>query len=207
MAVQLKMPPVMTETEQKWQPPPQGQWTYADFLNLPSDGWRYEIIRGELYMSPPPKERHQYSSTRLVVAFDNFVKPRKLGRVYAAPIGVTIGELATPVQPDIIFVARERLKKVVTEDGINGAPDLIVEILSPSNWADDRRTKFRLYEQAGVREYWIVDPRACTVEVFVLRGKTYDLLGKWGVGEAARSEILSGFQVAVGDLCESEELG
>lgn len=185
-------------------PPPQGEWTYEDFLRLDEDTWRYEIIRGELFMAPPPSERHQYASHRLAVNFDNFVTSRKLGRVYTAPIGVILGNLATPAQPDIVFILAERLAAVVTEDGLHGAPDLIVEILSPSNWLADRRTKFELYQEAGVKEYWLVDPKLCVAEVFVLRGGKYELLGRWGAGESAHSEVIAGFQIALEEICGKE---
>lgn len=204
MVVQLKPQVAPTAVAEKPWPPPQGEWTYDDFLRLEDDSWRYEVIRGELYMSPPPSERHQYASMRLAVRFDNFVTPRKLGRVYAAPFGVILGDIATPVQPDIVFVSAERIAAVVAEDGLHGAPDLIVEILSPSNWLTDRRTKFEIYQEAGVREYWLVNPKTCVAEVFVLREGEFALLGRWGAGEVARSEVLAGFEIALDEVCGKE---
>jgi Uma2 family endonuclease len=205
MVVQIKpqVTPTVALPTKPW-PPPQGEWTYDDFLRLEDDGWRYEVIRGELYMTPPPSERHQFTSMNLSVAFYTFVKSHKLGRVYTAPFGVILGDIATPVQPDIVFVAAERLATVVTEDGLRGAPDLIVEILSPSNWLTDRRTKFELYQEAGVREYWLVNPKTCVAEVYVLRDGEFTLLERWGAGEVARSEVLAGFQVALNEVCGME---
>ncbi len=185
---------------QAWTPPPQGEWTYDDVMRLPEDGWRYEVIRGELFMTPPPSERHQFFSMRLATRFDNFVTKHKLGRVYAAPIGVVIGDEATPVQPDIVFVSQERIAQVVVEEGLRGAPDLIVEILSPSNWLTDRRDKFQLYQRVGVREYWIVDPKTIRVQVYVLRDGQFVEIGDWGAGEIAHSEILAGFEIAMNEL-------
>ena len=188
--------------ERAW-PPSQGEWTYEDYLRLPEDRWRYEVIKGRLYMAPPPKEPHQYASIELSTAFHSFVKERGLGRVYAAPFEVVLPEAV--VQPDIVFISAERVEEIVTPDGVRGAPDLVVEILSPINWLADRREKFELYRSSGVREYWIVDTKTPSIEVFVLREGEYELMGQWGVGEIARSEVLAGFEVAVDDICRRSE--
>ncbi|MBI4770112.1 MAG: Uma2 family endonuclease [Chloroflexi bacterium] len=180
--------------------PPQGQWTYADYQRLPEDGWRYEVIEGELLMSPAPRTVHQRISIKLSSRMMSFVDARDLGEVYYAPVDVMLGDLATPVEPDVLFISRERLH-IVGEETIDGAPDLIVEILSPSNWLADRRTKFRVYALAGVREYWILDPERRTIEVFLLQGQSYALQGNYGPGEAAPSVVLAGFEVQVAEIC------
>ncbi len=187
-------------TESTWSPPAQGQWTYADYKRLPDDGWRYEVIKGELKMSPAPKIKHQLVSINLAMAMANFVKQGKLGQVLTAPIDVRLGELADPVQPDILFIRQERLG-IIQEGWIEGAPDLIVEILSPGNWLDDRRIKYRVYAQAGVTEYWIVDPDRREIEIFVLRRGDYMLLGRFSSGEVASSEVIAGFKVEVDQVC------
>jgi Uma2 family endonuclease len=184
--------------ERQW--PPQGQWTYDDYKRLPDDGWRYEVIEGELHMTAAPSTRHQRASINLSAALHQHVIENGLGQVYTAPIDVLLPDLATPVQPDVLFIARERLG-IVKEDVIDGPPDLIVEILSPSNWLADRRTKFRVYALAGVREYWIIDADLCTVEVFVLRGSSFTLVGKFGTGETVHSEVIGGFAIGVDALC------
>jgi Uma2 family endonuclease len=120
--------------------------------------------------------------------------------VLDAPTDVLLPGLATPVQPDVIFVVKERLD-IIKEERVEGAPDIVVEVLSPGNWLVDRREKFRVYAKAGVREYWIVDPKARTVELFCLRGSTYALTGKYGAGETVRSEVLPGFEVKVEEVC------
>lgn len=185
-------------TEEKW--PPQGQWTYEDYKRLPQDGWRYEVIEGELYMAPAPRPRHQEASINLATAMSQFARSEKLGKVYTAPIDVLLPGLACPVQPDVLFIAGDRLD-IVKEEFVEGAPDLIAEVLSPSNWLDDRRTKFQLYARAGVREYWIVDLERRTIEVFALRGRSFALLNRYEPGETARSEVLPGFEVAVNEVC------
>jgi Uma2 family endonuclease len=151
-------------------------------------------------MSPAPSTNHQDVSANLEFAMMNFVREKKLGKVLHAPTDVRLGELASPVQPDILFIRQERLD-IIKKDWVEGAPDLIVEILSPSNWLDDRRTKYSMYAQAGVREYWLVDPDKRQIEVFALRGSDYEILGRFGPGEQAASEVLSGFQISVGEVC------
>ncbi len=116
----------------------------------------------------------------------------------------TDAPLATPVQPDIIFMAQERLD-IVQDKFITGAPDLIIEILAPSNWLDDRRDKYLVYEAAGVREYWIVDPDNCSVEVFVLRDAQYTQVGRYAPGDVVHADVVPGFEIAVSDFCLREK--
>jgi Uma2 family endonuclease len=104
-------------------------------------------------------------------------------------------------EPDILFVAREHSDCI--DERVYGPPDLVVEVLSPSTRRTDRHEKFYEYAQAGVGEYWMVDPDARTIEVFVLREGAYELLGKWSEGEEARSEVLVGFRVAVDEVITS----
>ena len=107
-----------------------------------------------------------------------------------------------PLQPDIVFIRAERLG-IIDEAYIEGVPDLLMEILSPSNWLYDRREKMQVYQAAGVAEYWIIDPRAVTIEVYVLEQGTYVLAGQYGRGEVAPSRLLSGFAVSVDDIFSS----
>jgi Uma2 family endonuclease len=189
---------VLIPTARAW--PPQGQWTYEDYCRLPEDGWIYEIIEGELYMSPAPLTIHQRCKIKLASEFLDFAESHDAGMVLDAPTDVLLPGLATPVQPDVIFVVKERLD-IIKEERVEGAPDIVVEVLSPSNWLVDRREKFRVYAKAGVREYWIVDPKARTIELFFLRGGIYELIGKYGVDETVRSEVLPGFAVKVKEVC------
>lgn len=194
MATRIAPPPLQGE----W--PAQGQWTYEDYKRLPDDGWRYEVIGGVLYMSPAPKTKHQRASNVLATSLTNFVEPSQLGRIYTAPIDVILPDLAAPVQPDILFIAQTRLG-MITDNAIVGAPDLIVEILSPGNWIEDRRTKSALYAVAGVQEYWIVDVDRRTIEVFGLQGQTFEELGRYTAGETAASRLLQGFTISVNTVC------
>ncbi|MBI3763027.1 MAG: Uma2 family endonuclease, partial [Chloroflexi bacterium] len=170
--------------------PEQGQWTYDDWARLPEDGTRYEVIDGVLYLTPPPAIPHQFSSNRLSTAMTNHADAKKLGNILTAPVGVRLPDQPVPLQPDIAFVSTAR-KSIIGKQYVEGAPDLVVEILSPSNWPFDRQEKFRVYQAAGVPEYWIVDYRAKTVEVFALEEGEYVLLGKYGMGDAAASRVLA----------------
>ncbi|NOX60691.1 MAG: Uma2 family endonuclease [Chloroflexi bacterium] len=180
-------------------PPPQGQWTYEDWLKLPDDGWQYEVIKGVLYMVPAPSPDHQRASRNLEFAMWRFAKEHDLGEVFYAPIDVYLPGQETPVQPDVVFVAKGG-SATVSDRGIEGAPALVVEILSPRTWWRDRRVKTPLYEETGVQELWLLDANARTVEVYGLKGQTYALLGQWGPGEQARSQALKGFVIDVDEI-------
>jgi Uma2 family endonuclease len=190
---------VTSAPRQRPWPPPQGEWTLEDWQRLPEDSWRYEVIDGVLHMTPPPRTRHQIIQTDLSALMWAHARQHQLGQVIAAPCAVQLPNQPVPLQPDILFVQAGRTD-IIGEAQVEGAPDLVVEILSPSNWLYDRREKFTLYQEAGVTEYWIVDPDQRTVEVFVLREGVYAALGRWGMEEEARSEALSGFVIAVADL-------
>lgn len=137
--------------------------TYADYAKIPADGKRHEIIEGEWYMTPAPEIAHQRVSRKLERVLDDHVTRKQLGEVFDAPIDVVLSE-SDVVQPDLIFISSEH-KAMVTEKNVQGAPDLVIEILSPSTAAIDRGHKLALYERAGVREYWIADPATQIVEI------------------------------------------
>ena len=139
--------------------------TWQDVQQMPDDGNRYEAIEGDLYVTPAPTTRHQRVSKRLLYALDRILERPGLGEVFIAPYGVEFPATGEGVQPDIVFVSQER-RDTITEAGIVGAPDLVVEILSPSTAGRDRTIKLRLYEREGVREYWIVDPDENAVDVW-----------------------------------------
>jgi Uma2 family endonuclease len=180
--------------------PAQGLWTYDDYLRLPSDGWRYEVIRGELYMNPAPQPKHQRVVLKLAGHLDRFVEEHDLGHVYVAPIDVLLAQLATPIQPDILFVSKSRLL-IVEKNVVRGPPDFIAEVLSPSNAREDRHDKKGAYAEAGVREYWIVDPGARSIEAHVLDGVKYRRASTALAEEKVRSTVIEGFETLVGDVC------
>ena len=171
-------------------PPQQGEWTFNDYLKfIPEDGNRYEIIHGYLYMNGAPSTNHQTVLANLSFELMSLIRLGKLkGKVLFAPTDVVISSIATPVQPDVIFVREENLD-IVEPRRIEGVPDLLVEVLS-SNVHHDRKTKYMAYAEAGVAEYWIVDPAAETVEIYVLRDGIYVRLGKFVGDEPLRSEVI-----------------
>lgn len=195
----LQMPTKPITRKRRW-PPPQGEWTYADYARLPDNHFRYEVIHGELHMSPAPTPMHQDIVTMLAFWLIQHVRQHNLGKVYVSPIDVHLGDLATPVQPDAIFILQEKLN-IVTRKMVDGAPDLVIEVLSPGTAQYDRTTKFHLYAEAGVREYWLADPDACAIEVYVLRGHAYALLAQFQQDDVLTSELLPDLAIAVRDVC------
>lgn len=139
--------------------------TYDDFLLLPDDGLRHEIIDGEHYVTPSPNLRHQDLVLRLAVSLSNHLDDRlDRGRVFIAPFDVVFS-FHDIVEPDVIFVAPDQLH-ILTDKNIQGTPAMVVEILSPSTRRRDRQIKRALYDRMGVREYWLVDPEQNVVTVY-----------------------------------------
>ncbi len=146
--------------------------TYWEYTLLPNDGNRYEILEGELQMTPSPKTKHQVVSRNLLVEIFLFLKKNKIGKVFGAPYDVILSQ-DNVVEPDIIFISNDNLE-IITEDNVQGSPDLLIEILSPSSQDNDRNKKKVIYETYGVKEYWIVDPDLEAVDVYFLKdGKFY----------------------------------
>lgn len=172
-------------------------YTYEDYRKLP-EGAPYQLIGGMLIMTPAPSTYHQIISMKLLVKLANFVMERDLGLVLNAPVDVYLGETET-YQPDIIFIAKDRLA-IVEPDKINGAPDLVVEILSPGTAYYDLRKKFRVYEKTGVREYWIVDPGEQSVEVYTLQEGKFVLGQKAEKQGQVHSSVVEGFTLAVENI-------
>lgn len=155
--------------------PPQGQWTYHDYAALPDDGNRYEIIDGVIYMSPAPNRWHQRANSLFVTYLNMYVSFKGLGEVYGPPFDVLMPGVRT-VQPDVVVVLNDNLD-IVTAANIQGAPDLVVEISSPSTATYDRTTKLNAYAASGVKEYWIADPITHTVEILTLEQGIYRPVG------------------------------
>jgi Uma2 family endonuclease len=150
--------------------------TYADYAALPHDGRRYELHEGELSVTPSPGTRHQRVKINL---FDNLlhhVRASGLGDIFDAPLDVILSD-TTVVQPDILFV-EGRFSSRVKERGIEGAPTLAIEVLSPSTESTDRRRQLDLYARHGVPYYWIVDPVARVIEAYTLGDSGYRLAAR-----------------------------
>ena len=166
------------------------KYTYADYLET-SDDERYELLYGELVMAPAPREIHQSILGRLHIDMGVFLDEHNLGYIYFSPFDVVLSD-ENVVQPDLLFISNERAH-IITPDNIQGAPDLVVEILSPATAERDKTVKFELYAEHGVQEYWIVDPDARTITVFLLDGGAFEEVDTYSEGETLTSPMLAGF--------------
>ena len=174
--------------------------TYADYEKMPADGFRHEIIEGEEYMTPPPGTDHQTVVLNIAALLRAHVVSRKLGRVFVAPTAVAFSK-HDAVEPDVFFVSKAHAS-IITPKNIQGAPDLVVEVLSPSTAAIDRGPKLKKYEEGGVREYWIVDPFAKTVEIrefgTTRRTRAYQ------DDQSFQSELFPGLTLSLEDIFSTE---
>ncbi len=173
-------------------------WTYQEYLELPDDGKRYEILKGRLEMTPAPSTRHQDVSRNLGTILWDFVKRHDLGKIYYSPVDVIFDQINV-VEPDIIYISKER-QELIREKGIFGAPDLIIEIQSPGTLHVDAKRKKDIYERFGVREYWIVDPSEKKVEVFMLKGGGYKLEGIYTEGDSIECKTIKGLSVPLSEV-------
>jgi Uma2 family endonuclease len=160
--------------------------TYRDYAALPDDGRRYELHDGELSVTPAPGVRHQDACGRLYAALLAHVDAHGGGRVLIAPVDVILSD-TTVVQPDIVYVARDRLERLV-ERGVEGTPTLAIEALSPSSIRIDRERKMQLYAWHGLPYYWIVDPPGRTIEAYALASGRYDLRARVADDERLRAD-------------------
>jgi Uma2 family endonuclease len=167
---------------------PAGSWTYEDLFSLPDDGRRYEIIEGELYEMPAPSLVHATVVMNIIALLLPIVSSLG-GRLFTAPLDVFF-QGADPVQPDIIVIL-PGWSGNLTPRGPEGAPDLLVEVLSPSNRGHDLLTKRALYARAGVREYWIVDPASWAVEVLMLDRDAFHTVQSASGDDAVISSLLA----------------
>lgn len=141
--------------------------TREDYRRLPEDDSRFQLIEGELYMSPSPNRYHQVISRNLLFLLMKHLETNPIGELYDAPLDVYLSE-HNVFQPDLVFVKRDHYD-LLTDAGVEGTPDFVVEILSPSNAHLDKTAKLRVYARTGVSELWIVDPETRSVQVFFLQ--------------------------------------
>lgn len=194
----LKTLPIQTLPRPQATRPEPGHWTYEDYQRLPDDGNRYEVIYGVLYIMNTPNILHQIAIMRLILRLGGLVEEQGLGLLLPAPTEVILPGVATPAQPDVLFVREER-RQLVAEQQVVGPPDLVIEVLSPSSIRHDRFTKFNAYEEAGIPEYWIVSPKGRTVEIYQLQEGEYVLTGEYSQDEPLVSPSLGelGFTAGV----------
>lgn len=186
------------EEGQDW--PAQGEWTYEDYLRLPDDGRRYEVIRGVLYLAASPNYDHQLAHSRLFRALSNHIAENRLGVLLSAPFDVLLPEgIATPVEPDLLYI-REENRPRRGDKNFQGVPDLLVEVLSPYTRTYDRKTKLAAYRDAGVPELWLVDPQTLSVAIYGWKDGQFTEIERGGEGDEVGSAVLPGFRVQVGEL-------
>jgi Uma2 family endonuclease len=147
--------------------------THKEYEALPADGRRYEIHEGELSVVPAPSPPHQIISRNLFLALHAYVNSRRIGELLYAPLDVILSNTSI-VQPDIVYLDPERVR-AISQRGIEGAPTLVVEVLSPGTTLIDRSTKPQLYARHGIPYFWLVDPEGRSVEAFVLGPQGYAL--------------------------------
>ena len=174
--------------------------TYADYLKT-SDEERFQLLDGELVMAPAPLLYHQFILRKLLYAISGYVDEHNLGELFCSPTDVVLSE-TNVVQPDILFVSRQR-NQILKPESVQGAPDLVVEILSPSTAELDRTTKLELYAYHGVREYWIVDPEARTVMVLLRGQNRFEVAGTYGKGHTLQSPTLEGLKIPMEEVFEA----
>jgi Uma2 family endonuclease len=171
-------------------------FTYDDYKTLTaSTDDRYELIDGDLYMVPAPTVAHQVVKKNLAFLLEQHVRATRCGRILDAPLDIVLGQgdERSVVQPDILFISNARAS-IVTDPEIVGAPDLLIEVLSPSSVKRDRSLKMSLYARSGVREYWIVDPKLQCIEVFSLGTRGPSVSSTYRLGDRLESAVVAGFE-------------
>jgi Uma2 family endonuclease len=174
-------------------------FTYEDYKSLPEAmDRRYELMDGELCMVPAPTTIHQDVSQNIEFLLVQHVRATRCGRVLDAPVDVVLGEGSRRdvVQPDIVFVAAARAA-IITPAEVAGAPDLVVEILSPGTEDRDRGYKRTLYERSGVREYWIVNSDEASIEVYRLSPTGFEAPVRYGPADLVVSATVPDFRLPV----------
>jgi Uma2 family endonuclease len=172
--------------------------TYEDYVTLPNDGRRYEILDGDLAVSPSPRTAHQRVVQELFVVLRAWSKEHRLGETFVAPYDVILDD-TTVVVPDLIFVSKSH-SAIITARAIEGTPDLIVEVLSESTARHDRGAKRKLYARYGVDHYWLVDPDARSLEVYALRDGAYELAGTYRNDAIVTCDVPAGLKLRLGEV-------
>lgn len=164
----------------------------------PDDDKRYEVIDGDLFVTPAPSWSHQRVVHKLDFLLSSWIFAHNLGEITEAPTGVVL-DPETGVEPDLLYIARERVD-IISQRGVEGPPDLVVEVLSPSTEARDRGIKMARYAAAGIAHYWLVNVEAQTLEAYELGERGYEPGGAYGRGAAFEPKLFPGLRIAIDDL-------
>ena len=179
---------------------PVRRYSYDALLaEMPETNQPVELWDGELIMAPAPRFEHQQVTLRFYRLLYDWVAAHNLGVVSTAPTDMVLSQHRV-VQPDVVFIAKERLN--VIQGAIYGPADLAAEVVSLGTRNRDRIEKRDLYEQHGVKEYWIIDPESQTVDVLYLVNSRYELVMRGNPGQTASSRLLPGFEVPVESLLQ-----
>ena len=180
---------------------PIAKFTYEDYRTAPADK-RYELLDGDLIMVPAPNVKHQRVLLRLAHKLGQFILDHELGELLPAPCDVVLSDTDV-VQPDLLFVSREREHLLSGGENVQGAPDLVVEILSPSTADKDRGYKRELYGRHGVSEYWLVDPIAETISIHRQHDGVLTATQTYRREQTLRSALLAGLELHLDDVFSS----
>jgi Uma2 family endonuclease len=188
----------MAGTERTPSPRSAVKLTYDDFVLFPDDGKRHELIDGEHYVTPSPNPRHQRILRRLCLAIDNYLHANPIGEVFFAPLDVVISEFDV-VEPDLLYLSRERAERVLTPQHVRGVPDLVAEIASKGTRRRDETIKRALYERAGVLEYWVVDPKIEVVRVYRKGADRFErhVELRLDAGDTVTTPVLPGLEISL----------
>jgi Uma2 family endonuclease len=175
--------------------------TYDDYALTPEDGQRHEILDGEHYVSPAPFMRHQDVAANLFDELSPFVRKHRLGKVRFAPVDVVLS-IHDIVQPDLFFISTQRLG-IITEANVQGAPDLVIEILSEKTRRQDEGLKREIYERYGVQEYWTFNPDRKSARIYRRIGNRLRLVAELSAaGDVLTSPLLPGLEIRLADIFE-----
>lgn len=175
------------------------KWTAQAYFDwsLPEDETRYEVINGKLIKMASPTLLHQKIAARLHAIILFFLDIADVGMVLMSPVDIVLGEQV--FIPDVAFLRKER-EHICGEKRVNGAPDMVVEVLSPSTKRRDLTDKMEIYAEHGVEEYWVIAPKAETVDLYVLDGEGYALVGTFGRTDTIQSQVITGFELPLAQL-------
>jgi Uma2 family endonuclease len=175
--------------------------TYDDFELFPDDGKRHELIDGEHYVTPSPNTRHQTIALNLTLVIAGWLERHPLGRLYFAPFDVVFSEFDV-VEPDLLYISNERRAAIVTPKHVRGVPELVIEIGSPGTRARDETIKRRLYERAGVSEYWFVDPEIDVIRVYRRKDGGFTPASELSLeaGDVLSTALLPGLELPLGRI-------